>query len=43
MHRHARSRPACWVLCLFALALSVPAAAQFKIVNRDGTVTYTDR
>ena len=31
------------VLAALAAALALPAAAQFKVVNPDGSVTYTDR
>ncbi|MDE2613752.1 MAG: glutaredoxin family protein [Burkholderiales bacterium] len=49
MHRHPDSRTACWLAAVSAFAalagltLVGPAAAQYKVVNPDGTVTYTDR
>lgn len=43
MHRAARFRLLGWTVGLAALALAGPAAAQYKIVNPDGSVTYTDR
>lgn len=33
----------CLVACLAAVLPAAPAAAQYKVVNPDGSVTYTDR